>query len=303
MVFLALALCPAVQALAQDAGQPLYEEVEVEGEEESVLEYLGWGDAFLVENMSSEWMICIIWNSTHMLEIENIFEVSPFSEVVYFPESTSDTGYVGKPLPDRVQLSGSKEINAICIYDCLAAGTLVHTGSGPRPVEELTPEDLALDPLQPGFTPRVKITKSHTRRTVTLSFDDESLTLTGGHRVATAEGGWTRADRIAVGAKVLAGADGVPVRVTDVAREDHASPIPIYSIRFQAAGSIRVGESGFRVEAPAIESRAQPHTQVSKINLAQSFGPTRLVDVQCRLRAQRSRRVGTPFWSSLACRP
>jgi hypothetical protein len=128
-------------------------------------------------------------------------------------------------------------------YDCLGAGTPVHTLLGPRPVEELRVGDrlLAEDPKTGAlsYQPVVALYQSPSMRALRLTLDGESVVATPVHRFWRPGKGWVMARDLKPGDTVRT-LDGL-ARVGSLAPEPEA---PVYNLEVAGAHSFFVGHKG-----------------------------------------------------------
>jgi RHS repeat-associated protein len=123
------------------------------------------------------------------------------------------------------------------IKACFAAGTLVQTAEGEKPIEEVEAGDrvLAADP-EAGEAPRWReVTRTFERASTAIlrvRVGSETLSVTPEHPFWVAGKGWTPAGELRAGT-LLVGKDGAPVRVDAVTRLEGA--FRVYN--FEVAGS------------------------------------------------------------------
>jgi hypothetical protein len=115
------------------------------------------------------------------------------------------------------------------MYECLIAGTLIHTASGPREVELIRVGDLVLAQHprtgEVAFKPVLRTSIRPPEETVRIVTAADSIRCTGGHPFWIAGSGWVKARSLASGAELhtLMG----PVRVSEVKRDEFA---PTYNL-------------------------------------------------------------------------
>jgi hypothetical protein len=126
---------------------------------------------------------------------------------------------------------------------CFAAGTLVHTRDGLRPIEAIRLGDqvLAINPHTGAlrFEPVVAVWHNQPDQTYRVKLGDETIEATGIHRFWVAGRGWVLARDLKPG-------DPVRTRsgITRVASVEPSSVQPVFNLEVARANSFLVGKSG-----------------------------------------------------------
>lgn len=92
------------------------------------------------------------------------------------------------------------DLTYVCVYDCLASGTLVATTSGLRSIESLVAGDLVC--TRRGKCRINTVRQARSTNLVQVAVAGETFTTSAGHRFATASG-WRSATELAVGDALL----------------------------------------------------------------------------------------------------
>lgn len=134
---------------------------------------------------------------------------------------------------DRVnlpQIIGAPSLQAPrAAYECLVAGTLIQTASGPRGVELIRVGDLILSQNsrtgEIAYKPVLRTSIRPPETTVRIVTASDTIQCTGGHPFWVAGSGWVKARALKSGAELhtLSG----PLRVSEVTSEDFA---PTYNL-------------------------------------------------------------------------
>jgi hypothetical protein len=107
--------------------------------------------------------------------------------------------------------------------DCLAAGTLVWTLSGPRPIESIQPGDMVLsqhpETGELGYRAVLGTTLRPSGPLVEVQVGSEKFRTSGGHLFWVAGDGWVKARQLKSGAPLHGQMGTVPVRAVDTGSE------------------------------------------------------------------------------------
>src|SRR5262249_23425733 len=129
---------------------------------------------------------------------------------------------------------------------CFAAGTLVHTLDGPRPIESIQVGDrvLSQDPSAGvlTFEPVVAVHHNEPAPTLGIGVDGETIIATGIHRFWKAGKGWTMARELKAGDRVRV-IDGV-MQVRSIETD---STQPVYNLDVARNRDFFVGTKGLLV--------------------------------------------------------
>jgi hypothetical protein len=124
----------------------------------------------------------------------------------------------GRHILDARLMSAEDRIAAAPYLDCLTAGTLVWTLTGPVPVEKLLAGDMVLSQnAESGeltYKPVLRTTIRPRGKTVRVTVESETIAVSGGHLFWVAGEGWVKARHLKPGQE-LHGRDG-PRRVSRI---------------------------------------------------------------------------------------
>jgi hypothetical protein len=132
---------------------------------------------------------------------------------------------------------------------CFVAGTLVHTPSGPIPIEQLAhgtavfgrPDTAIGDPSAYAIADRM-LGQTRTLYHVTLD-GDHRITTTRNHPFYVAGAGWKNAHALAPG-DLLETLEGGPVAVTAIEKQRMDDWVPTYNVHVDVASTYYVGAAG-----------------------------------------------------------
>ena len=153
-----------------------------------------------------------------------------------------------QPVDDAPNSSLDNAGNACSATDeCFAAGTLVHTEQGPRPIETIQTGDYVLarheHTFEMGYFKVVDAFQRHVPSTLRLLFrsehGDEEIVVTHEHPFFS-ERGWTAAGQIQIGEKIITSDERT---ATLIASEEQAQAINVYNLTVQDAHTYFVGDS------------------------------------------------------------
>ena len=150
---------------------------------------------------------------------------------------------------------------------CFAAGTLVETPDGPRPIEELRPGDrvLSIDPdTDEVIAAEVSGARTHAaQHVVRVQIGDSEVFATQDHRFQVEARGWVPANALAPG-DTLQGADLPYASIVSVSEAPHSADV--YDLEVDAARAylLRVGDvtvvvhNGCGPTGPGVSGRVAP---------------------------------------------
>jgi len=172
--------------------------------------------------------------------------------LAYTPQPIGSTTTTGAVVASQTSFSASARLTPAGIThaqhdglyaDCFAAGTLVRTRSGPRPIEQLEVGDhvLAQDTKSGalGFKPILAVFKFRPALTLKVSFGGETLLTTNVHRFWRVGEGWVMARDLKPGdtVRALGGAVKVEAIEKDVVR-------PVFNLEVAECSDYFVGRDG-----------------------------------------------------------
>ena len=139
---------------------------------------------------------------------------------------------------------------------CFAAGTLVHTDNGLKPIETIVPGDMvkSMDTVT-GEIAYKAVTEIHTNQfdpvgAVTLLDETDGsetvLSVTASHPFYSAEGAWVHASKLKVGEKLIEDGSGT-LTVTSVSFNPNAKSALTYNLTVADYHTYFVGEDGVLV--------------------------------------------------------
>lgn len=128
-------------------------------------------------------------------------------------------------------------------HSCFAAGTMVRTLQGPRPIQEIRPGDQVLseDTTTGAFTYRAVVTAYHNppNETYRLNLGEESIVATGIHRFWKAGLGWVMARDVKAGDRLRT--IGGTIEVVSVSKDEVQ---PVFNLQLAGGDNFCVGGLG-----------------------------------------------------------